>query len=151
MKDQMEHLNEKTRPYHDMSLYAMKVRASVLNRFWRDHMSVKCGFGGDTAPYVRRPFAAVPKATFSFTMAVTDRVEGWKEEKWVGSYLAVHVDVTMEEIYLILEALNYVIDVLCPLQWGLLWFSAPTTLNLKFVNNGTRVAKFRDTVRSAIE
>ena len=30
-------------------------------------------------------------------------------------------------------------------------FQAPTNLNRKFVNNGTRVAKFRDTVSSAIE
>ena len=43
------------------------------------------------------------------------------------------------------------IDVLCPLQWGLLSFSAPTNLNRKFVNNGTQVAKFRDTINSAIE
>ena len=34
---------------------------------------------------------------------------------------------------------------------GLLWFSAPTNFNRKFVNNGTKVAKFRDTVNSAIE
>ena len=45
-----------------------------------------------------------------------------------------------------LEALNYDTDVLCPLQWGLLWFSAPSGHNRKFVNNGTKVAKF-----SAIE
>ena len=51
----------------------------------------------------------------------------------------------------ILEALNYGIDVPCPLQWGLLWFSAPTKLNRKFVNNGTKEAKFRDTVSSAVE
>ena len=51
----------------------------------------------------------------------------------------------------ILEALNYDIDVPCPLQWGLLWFSAPSSLNGKVVNNGTKVAKFRDTVNSAIE
>ena len=37
------------------------------------------------------------------------------------------------------------------LQWSLLWFSTPTNLNLKFVNNGTLVAKFLDTVSSAIE
>ena len=52
---------------------------------------------------------------------------------------------------LILEALHYDIDVPCPLHWALLWFSAPTKLNRMFVNNGTRVAKFRDTVNSAIE
>ena len=52
---------------------------------------------------------------------------------------------------LILEALNYDIEVPCPPQWSLLWFSAPTNLNSKFVNNGTKVAKFRDTFSSAIE
>ena len=35
---------------------------------------------------------------------------------------------------LILEALHHDIEVPCPLQWALLWFSAPTNLN-KFVNN----------------
>ena len=35
---------------------------------------------------MRRPFAAVLKATFSYAMALMDKVEGWKEEKWVGSY-----------------------------------------------------------------
>ena len=29
-----------------MSLYAMKVRASVLNKFWRGHISDKYGLGG---------------------------------------------------------------------------------------------------------
>ena len=52
---------------------------------------------------------------------------------------------------LILEALNYDIEVPCPLQWALLWFSAPTNLNSKFVNSGTKVVKFRDMVNSAIE
>ena len=51
----------------------------------------------------------------------------------------------------ILEALNYDLDVPCPLQWGLLWFSAPSRLNRKFANDGTKVSKFRDTVSSAIE
>ena len=46
MKDQMEYSNDRTRPYHGMSPYAMKVRASVLNKFWRDHISDKCGLGG---------------------------------------------------------------------------------------------------------
>ena len=45
--------------------------------------SVEC-----TVPYVRRPFAAVPKATFSDATAVMDKVEGWKEEEWVGSKFA---------------------------------------------------------------
>ena len=71
-----------------MSPYAMNFRASVLNTFWRDHISDKYGIGGDTALHVRRPFAAVPKATFSRAMAVMDKVEGWKEEECVLSYLA---------------------------------------------------------------
>ena len=51
----------------------------------------------------------------------------------------------------ILEALNYDIDVPCSLQWRLLWFSAPSSLNRKLVNNRTKVAKFRDTANSATE
>ena len=35
--------------------------------------------------YGRRPHAAVPKATFSFAMALMDKVGGWNDEKWVGS------------------------------------------------------------------
>ena len=42
----------------------------------------------ETVPYVRRPFAAVSQTTFSYAAAVTDKVEGRKEEEWVGSYLA---------------------------------------------------------------
>ena len=69
-KDQVEYLNDRTWPYH-----AMKVRTSVLNRFWKDHISDKCGIRSDMSPCVRRPFAAVPKATFSFAMAVMGKVE----------------------------------------------------------------------------
>ena len=87
-KDQMEHSSDRTWPYHGMSPHAMKLRTSVLNKFWRDHISVKHGRRGDVPPYVRRPFAAVPKSTFSHAMAVMDKVEGWKEEQWVGSFLA---------------------------------------------------------------
>ena len=193
MKDQMEYSNDRTCPNHGMSPCAMKVRASVLNRFWRSHISDKNGLRGDMSPYVRRPFAAVPKATFSCAMAVMDKVEGWNDEKWVGSYFvacmwiytkAVLCDgrtrdppldlqpflafimesvswvtedflwdhewitetkVTMKE-NLILEALHFDIEAPCPFQWSLLWFSAPTNLNRQFVNNGTKVAKFRDNV-----
>ena len=194
----MEHLNDRTWPYHGMSACAMKIRTSVLNRFWRGHISDKYGLRGDMPPYVRPPFAAVPKATFSFAITVMDNVEGWKEEVWVGSYFgastwiytkAVSCDgrkrdppldsqpilgiivesvssvtedvlwenewitetkVTMKE-NLFLQARICNIDVPCPLQWALLWFSAPTNFNRKFVNNGTKVAKCRETVNSAIE
>ena len=50
-----------------------------------------------------------------------------------------------------LEALSYDIDVPCRLQWGILWFSAPSSLNRKFANKGTNVEKFRETVNKAIE
>ena len=83
----MEHVNDRTWPYHGTSPCAMKERASVLNKFWRDHKSDKYGFDGDTVPNVRRPFAAVPKATFSNATAVMDKVERWKVPR------RVHVDV----------------------------------------------------------
>ena len=62
-KDQMAYLNDRTWPYHGLSPYAMKVRTSVLNKFWIGHISDKYGLGEDTAPYVRRPLAALPKTT----------------------------------------------------------------------------------------
>ena len=67
------------------------------------------------------------------------------EHEWITE-----TNATLKE-NVILEALNYDIDVPRPLQWGLLWFSAPTNLSRNFVNNGTKVVKFRDTVSSAIE
>ena len=76
MKDQMEYFNDKTWPDHGMSPYAMKVKPSVLNNFWRNHISDLCGFGGDTEPYVRRRLAVVPKATLTYAMAEADKVEG---------------------------------------------------------------------------
>ena len=51
----------------------------------------------------------------------------------------------------ILEALNHDLDVPCPLQWGLLWFSSPSRLNRTFANAGTKIAKYRETVNMAIE
>ena len=63
-KDKMEYLNDKTLPYHGMSPYAMKIRTSVLNKFWKDHISDKYSLTGDMSPKTQRPFAAVPKATF---------------------------------------------------------------------------------------
>ena len=66
-KDMMDFLNDRTWSYHSMSAYAMKIRTSVLNKSWSKLRS-------DMSPYVRRPFAAVPKATFSSAMAVMDKV-----------------------------------------------------------------------------
>ena len=49
----MEYLSARTWPYHGMSPYAMKMTTSVLNKFWKDHISDKYGRGGDTSPYER--------------------------------------------------------------------------------------------------
>ena len=55
------------------------------------------------------------------------------EHEWITE-----TNVTMKEND-IQEALNYDVDVPCPLQWRLLWFSAPTKLNRKYVT-GTQSA-----------
>ena len=68
----------------------------------------------------------------------------WEREWMMDS------DVTLKENE-ILEALNYEIEVRCPLQWRLLWFSAPTNLNHKLMNNGTKIEKIRKIVNRAIE
>ena len=72
-----------------------------------------------------------------------------EDSQWDHEWTTV-TKVTVKENF-ILEALHYDIDVSCPLQWALLWFAARTNLNRKFVNNGTKVAQFRDTANSAIE
>ena len=46
MKDQMAYLDDRTWQYHGVSPYAIKVRASMLNKFRRDHISDKYGLGG---------------------------------------------------------------------------------------------------------
>ena len=51
----------------------MKTRAYVLEKFWKDHISVENGPKGDTALYAWAPLT-VPKATFSFAMRVMDKV-----------------------------------------------------------------------------
>ena len=51
----------------------------------------------------------------------------------------------------ILEALHYDIDVPCTFNGHCHGSHHQQTSNRKFVNNGTKVAKFRDTVNSAIE
>ena len=70
--------SNRTWRYHGMNAHAMKRRSSVLNRFWRKHISDKNGRRGDMPPYVKRPFeaAAVPKVTFSFAVAVMDKMKG---------------------------------------------------------------------------
>ena len=59
-KDLMEYLNDRDVAVSRMSAYTMKIRTSVLNKFWSDHTSDKYGLRCDMSPCVRRPFAAVP-------------------------------------------------------------------------------------------
>ena len=59
-----------------------------------------------------------------------------REQEWPTD-----TNVTLKEDD-ILEALNHEIDVPCLSQCGLLRFSAPTDLNLHFMNNGTKIEKF---------
>ena len=53
----MEFLNDRTWPHHGLSACAMKIRTSVLNRFWQKHISDENGLRGDMPPCVRRPTA----------------------------------------------------------------------------------------------
>ena len=87
-KESMEHLNDRTWCYHGMNADVMKIRSSVLNSFWREHISDQNGRRGNIPPYAQAPFAAVPRATISFAMTVMDKLEGWNDEKWVGSMFA---------------------------------------------------------------
>ena len=85
-KDSMEYLNDRTWRYHGMNAYVTKISSSVLNKFWRDHISDK-GRRGNIPPYAQAPLTAVPQATFSFAMTAMDKVEEWNEEKWVVKIL----------------------------------------------------------------
>ena len=40
-KEQVKYFNDRTWPYHGTSPYAMKLRTSVLNKFWQNHISDK--------------------------------------------------------------------------------------------------------------
>ena len=49
------------------------------------------------------------------------------------------------------EALNYDIDVPCVVQWGMLWYSAPTSLDNDSLNGGVVLAKYNETGNLAIK
>ena len=51
----------------------------------------------------------------------------------------------------ILVALNHDLGVPCVIQWRLLWFSSPSRLNQRFVNNSTKIAKYHEAVNNAID
>ena len=46
----------------------------------------------------------------------------------------------------ILEALQYHLAEPCMVQWGMLWFSAPTNLNQRFLNDGVMHDKHNEAI-----
>ena len=181
-----------TWPYHGMDHEAKKKREYVLQKMWQDCVADKFGRRDEIPPNA----LAEPKSVFSYAMTVMVKVDGWNEEKWVGSKFAAcmwihtkaaqsagqgrspeglrqvlviimeYVTWVCEDLWEhewvtepnvlwkeneILEALKFDLDVPCLLQWGLLWFSSPSRLNRKFANDGTKIAKYRETVDMAIE
>ena len=78
------YMTGRTWHYHGMSHKATRTRTSVLQWFWRNHISDKNDRRGNKPPSV----VTVPKTAFSYAMTVMDKVGGWNEEKWVGSKFA---------------------------------------------------------------
>ena len=70
--------------YHGMDHKARRTRTYVLQKLWRDHISDKNGRRYNIPPNA----LAVPKTAFSYAMTLTDKLEGWNEEKWVASKFA---------------------------------------------------------------
>ena len=56
----------------------------MLMRFWQDCVADRFGRREAVPPNT----LALPKSVFSCAVTVMDKVEGWSEEKWVGSRLA---------------------------------------------------------------
>ena len=50
----------------------------------------------------------------------------------------------------VLEALQYDFANPCMVQWGMLWFSVPTSLNNGFLNNGMILEKYNEVVNMAL-
>ena len=69
-KDSMEAVIGQTWHHHGMDDYALRKRTSVLQRFWRDHISDKIG-RRDNLP---SNAIAVPKTAISYAMTVMDKV-----------------------------------------------------------------------------
>ena len=71
-----------------MNACAMKIRTSVLDRFWSDHISDKYGLrGGHVTVCAEAVRSGCQKPPVPLRWQVTGKVEGWNEEQWVGSYL----------------------------------------------------------------
>ena len=83
-KDSMEVMTGRTWHYHGMNHKIKRTRSSVLQRFWRDHISRQNGLRSDITPNA----LDIPKTAFSYAMTVIDKVGGWNEEEWMGSKFA---------------------------------------------------------------
>ena len=83
-KGLMEVLTGRTWPYHGMDHSALKTQECVLRKFWLEHVSDRSGRRDEIPPNT----LAVPKTVFSYAMTIMDKVDGWIEEKWVGSIFA---------------------------------------------------------------
>ena len=104
-----------------------------------------------TKPVCNKKCRGEPSLDLDFAQPIVGESVTWVTEVclWEHEWV-MDTTVTLKENE-ILEALNYEIELPCPLQWGLLWFSAPTSLTHKFMNNGQKIEKFRkkSTMRSS--
>ena len=74
-----------TWPDPGLSHKAKNTREDVLLRIWQDYVADRFGRREAIPPNA----LALPKSVFACAMTVMNAVEGWNEEEWVGSRLAV--------------------------------------------------------------
>ena len=70
--------------------------------------------------------------------------ESFEEHEWVSEHT---ISMQEEEI---LEGLDFGIDVPCVVQWGMLWFSAPSRQNQRFEGNGAKCATKHEVTNLAL-
>ena len=68
-----------------------------------------------------------------------------EEHEWVSPLT---ISLTEEEV---LRELDYEVEVLCVVQWGFLWFIAPSKLNAKLDCHDARIVKYHEVRNLAIE
>ena len=83
-KDKMENARGGTWTKFDWSPRPLQLREYARREFWEIFV--------DERPFCRHSCCkhanVQPRAVFSYAMTVIDKVEGWNEEKWVGSKFA---------------------------------------------------------------
>ena len=94
---------------------------------------------GPTQGNLRRKLSTIME---SVTLSLQDAL---RDHEWVTE-----LNGTLNENEF-LVALNYDLGVPCVIQWRLLWFSSPSGQSQRFVNNGTKIAKYHEAVNIAIE